>query len=104
MNSYCLKFLHTWYIIAKCFRGVVQLFNAVRRQQKLVEDKLSEVGPSERKQAKVMEKLSKSDFLDILKGSESKQKKDKNVPKTDDSVSVSESFKNKSVLGAIVMY
>ncbi|XP_041353525.1 RRP15-like protein [Gigantopelta aegis] len=49
-------------------RGVVQLFNAVQRQQKLLGDKLVEAGASVRKQDKVMESMTKGKFLDLLKG------------------------------------
>ncbi|XP_062848207.1 RRP15-like protein [Trichomycterus rosablanca] len=50
-------------------RGVVQLFNAVRQHQKNVDDKMKEVGGSERKKAKVLSTISKKDFIDVLKGS-----------------------------------
>ncbi|KAK3092768.1 hypothetical protein FSP39_007028 [Pinctada imbricata] len=63
-------------------RGVVQLFNAVRRQQKIVEDKLIEAGQSEHKKAKVMETVTKGKFLDMLEEKEGikikKEKKSKN--------------------------
>ena len=49
-------------------RGVVQLFNAVRKQQKTVEDEVQMAG-SERKKEKVMEKVTKHQFLSMLKGS-----------------------------------
>ncbi|KAL5008806.1 hypothetical protein ScPMuIL_014387 [Solemya velum] len=48
-------------------RGVVQLFNAVRQQQKILDDKLSEVS-SERRKEKVVESMTKRKFMDILKG------------------------------------
>ena len=50
------------------FRGVVQLFNAVRKQQKDIDEKLSQVGSSIRKREKVMKSVSKGAFLDMLKG------------------------------------
>jgi len=49
-------------------RGVVHLFNAVKQQQKTIQSKLKEAGGSERKREKVMKSVSKSSFLDILKG------------------------------------
>ncbi|KAF7708760.1 RRP15-like protein [Silurus meridionalis] len=50
-------------------RGVVQLFNAVRQHQKNVDEKMKEVGGSERKKAKVLSSISKKDFIDVLRGS-----------------------------------
>ncbi|XP_078000975.1 RRP15-like protein [Glandiceps talaboti] len=49
-------------------RGVVQLFNAVKKQQKTLDKKLQQVGPSERKRGKVMASMTKGDFVDLLKG------------------------------------
>jgi hypothetical protein len=49
-------------------RGVVHLFNAVKQQQKTIENKLKDAGGSERKREKVMKSVSKSSFLDMLKG------------------------------------
>uniref|UniRef100_UPI0037E7DA88 RRP15-like protein n=1 Tax=Semicossyphus pulcher TaxID=241346 RepID=UPI0037E7DA88 len=51
-------------------RGVVQLFNAVRKHQKTVEEKVKEVGGSERKKAKLLSSVSKKDFIDVLRRSE----------------------------------
>ncbi|CAH1792663.1 unnamed protein product [Owenia fusiformis] len=53
-------------------RGVVQLFNAVRKQQKILDDKLEEVGSSVRKQEKAMKSVDKRTFIDVLKGTEVK--------------------------------
>ncbi|XP_073484471.1 RRP15-like protein [Aquarana catesbeiana] len=53
-------------------RGVVQLFNAVRTHQGKVNDKLKEAGGSERKRSKLMSSVSKKDFIDVLRGKESK--------------------------------
>uniref|UniRef100_A0A8C5DIY9 RRP15-like protein n=1 Tax=Gouania willdenowi TaxID=441366 RepID=A0A8C5DIY9_GOUWI len=52
-------------------RGVVQLFNAVRKHQKSVDDKLKEVGGSERKKAKILSSVSKRDFIGYLRGKDS---------------------------------
>jgi hypothetical protein len=49
-------------------RGVVQLFNAVNRQQKSLESQLNEAGASERKRDKVIRSLDKRAFIDILMG------------------------------------
>ncbi|XP_034554486.1 RRP15-like protein [Notolabrus celidotus] len=51
-------------------RGVVQLFNAVRKHQRTVEEKVKEVGGSERKKAKLLSSVSKKDFIDVLRSSE----------------------------------
>ncbi|XP_058503974.1 RRP15-like protein [Solea solea] len=51
-------------------RGVVQLFNAVKKHQKTVDDKLKEVGGSERKKAKILSSVSKRDFIDVLRRTE----------------------------------
>ncbi|KAK2815405.1 hypothetical protein Q5P01_025872 [Channa striata] len=51
-------------------RGVVQLFNAVRKHQKTMEDKVKEAGGSERKKAKILSSVSKKDFIDVLRRSE----------------------------------
>ena len=48
-------------------RGVVQLFNAVQKQQKSLKEKLAAVGPSVTKQDKVLKSVKKEDFLDVLK-------------------------------------
>ncbi|XP_030013070.1 RRP15-like protein isoform X1 [Sphaeramia orbicularis] len=51
-------------------RGVVQLFNAVRKHQKIVDEKVKEVGGSERKKAKILSSVSKKDFIDVLRRTE----------------------------------
>ena len=48
------------------YRGVVQLFNAVHKQQSLLEGKLAEAGPSERRREKAVQSLTKGRFLDML--------------------------------------
>ncbi|XP_046585020.1 RRP15-like protein [Haliotis rubra] len=58
------------------YRGVVQLFNAVRQQQKVLEEKLTEAGSSIKKSEKVMESMTKGKFLDLLKGSKPSLLKD----------------------------
>ncbi|XP_028676574.1 RRP15-like protein isoform X1 [Erpetoichthys calabaricus] len=49
-------------------RGVVQLFNAVRKHQKNVDEKLMEAGGSERKKAKMLSSVTKKDFINVLRG------------------------------------
>ncbi|XP_070822650.1 RRP15-like protein [Chaetodon trifascialis] len=51
-------------------RGVVQLFNAVRNHQKTIDDKVKEVGGSERKKAKFLSCVSKKDFINLLRKTE----------------------------------
>ncbi|XP_050988452.1 RRP15-like protein isoform X2 [Labeo rohita] len=51
-------------------RGVVQLFNAVKKHQKSVDDKIKEVGGSERKKSKILSSVTKKDFIDVLRGTE----------------------------------
>lgn len=48
-------------------KGVVQLFNAVHKQQMLLEGRLAEAGPSERRREKAVQSLTKGRFLDMLK-------------------------------------
>lgn len=47
-------------------KGLVQLFNAVRSQQKDLEEKLDEVGKPQYKRDKVLKNVSKKTFLDAL--------------------------------------
>ncbi|XP_069897582.1 RRP15-like protein [Dipodomys merriami] len=49
-------------------RGVVQLFNAVQKHQKNVDEKVKEAGGSIRKQAKLVSTVSKKDFISVLRG------------------------------------
>ncbi|XP_062394214.1 RRP15-like protein [Sardina pilchardus] len=51
-------------------RGVVQLFNAVRKHQKDVDEKVKEAGGSERKKSKILATVSKRDFINVLRGTE----------------------------------
>lgn len=53
-------------------RGVVELFNAVNKQQKEIEAKLDEAGGSERKKAKVLSTVNKGNFISLLKGNKKK--------------------------------
>uniref|UniRef100_K9IZG4 RRP15-like protein n=1 Tax=Desmodus rotundus TaxID=9430 RepID=K9IZG4_DESRO len=49
-------------------RGVVQLFNAVQKHQKNVDEKVKEAGGSMRKRAKLISTVSKKDFISVLRG------------------------------------
>ncbi|XP_063428943.1 RRP15-like protein [Mytilus trossulus] len=49
-------------------RGVVQLFNAVRKQQKILKEQLDDAGPTEAKKSRALGKMTKGKFLDLLKG------------------------------------
>jgi len=53
-------------------RGVVQLFNAVRDQQKTLKTSLNKAGLSTTKRDKVYKNLDKDAFLDVLSGKKSK--------------------------------
>ncbi|XP_011403174.1 PREDICTED: RRP15-like protein [Amphimedon queenslandica] len=48
-------------------RGVVQLFNAVNKQQKELQTQLEAVGSSEAKREKVLSSVDKTQFLEMLK-------------------------------------
>lgn len=63
----------------------MQLFNAVRQQQKEINKKLTQAGPLERKQEKVLRSIDKNSFLDILMGG-SKSIPVHNTPKPEDPV------------------
>lgn len=54
-------------------RGVVQLFNSVRMQQRDIDEKLKEAGPLERKRENVMKSIDKRAFLDVLMNKKSQQ-------------------------------
>ncbi|XP_026536250.1 RRP15-like protein [Notechis scutatus] len=54
-------------------RGVVQLFNAVRKHQTNVGEKIKEAGSSERKRAKLISSVSKRDFISVLRGMDGKE-------------------------------
>ncbi|XP_004391397.2 RRP15-like protein [Trichechus manatus latirostris] len=51
-------------------RGVVQLFNAVQKHQKNVDEKVKEAGGSIRKRAKLISTVSKKDFISVLRGTD----------------------------------
>ncbi|KAF5308153.1 hypothetical protein FQR65_LT06333 [Abscondita terminalis] len=49
-------------------RGVVQLFNAVKQQQKDIDSKLKDAGSLEVKRDKVLKGINKKEFLNVLMG------------------------------------
>lgn len=52
-------------------RGVVQLFNVVRSQQKDISKKLEEAGPLEGRKEKALKNIDRRAFLDLLMGEKS---------------------------------
>ncbi|XP_068127284.1 RRP15-like protein [Hyperolius riggenbachi] len=83
-------------------RGVVQLFNAVRTHQGKVSDKLKEAGGSERKRSKLMSSVSKRDFIDVLRGKESKSEQTEGRPSKKTSIG-SSGFHVMSGLGCVLV-
>lgn len=74
-------------------RGVVKLFNAVSKHQKEMESKLKSA-PTEAKKSKVVESMSKSAFLDMLKSSSDKtgtRTNEKQIEKTNDTTTTDNS-------------
>jgi len=64
-------------------KGVVQLFNAVKKQQKDIDTKLQDAGPLEVKRDKVLKSIDKREFLNVLMGDKSqsvKSQQNENVP------------------------
>lgn len=51
-------------------RGTVQLFNAVRKQQKELQEQLDEAGPLDHKKDAVLNNINKRKFLDVLMSGE----------------------------------
>ncbi|XP_029449044.1 RRP15-like protein [Rhinatrema bivittatum] len=62
-------------------RGVVQLFNAVRKHQSNIDEKIKEVGTSERKRTKLMSSVSKRDFISVLRGQDGRKTEQSTVEK-----------------------
>lgn len=52
-------------------KGVVQLFNSVKKQQQDIDSKIKEAGPLEAKKDKVLKNIDKRVFLDVLMGEKS---------------------------------
>lgn len=63
-------------------RGVVQLFNAVRDQQKDLKSQLNAVGQSTRKREQVYKSIDKEGFLDVLSGNKRNSGKTEQQPPT----------------------
>ncbi|XP_070591392.1 RRP15-like protein [Erythrolamprus reginae] len=66
-------------------RGVVQLFNAVRKHQTNVDEKIKEAGGSERKRAKLISSVSKRDFISVLRGMDGKEMEENPARKSSNS-------------------
>ncbi|XP_037352192.1 RRP15-like protein [Talpa occidentalis] len=62
-------------------RGVVQLFNAVQKHQKNVDEKVKEAGGSVRKRAKLISTVSKKDFISVLRGMDGEKSSPGKSPK-----------------------
>ncbi|KAE8747279.1 hypothetical protein FOCC_FOCC005923 [Frankliniella occidentalis] len=60
-------------------KGVVQLFNAVREQQKDISSKLKEANGSIRKEEKILKSIDKRAFLDVLMGKAQSERVEDNV-------------------------
>ncbi|KAB0804352.1 hypothetical protein PPYR_01322 [Photinus pyralis] len=58
-------------------KGVVQLFNAVKKQQKDIDSKLKDAGSLEVKKDKVLKNINKKEFLNVLMGGQQNVKKGK---------------------------
>ncbi|XP_063226280.1 RRP15-like protein [Bacillus rossius redtenbacheri] len=67
-------------------KGVVQLFNVVRQQQKTVDVQLKEAGGLFRKEEQAIKSLDKKSFLDMLMGSNAKSEVVDDTPKRKDPV------------------
>ncbi len=52
----------------------MQLFNAVKKHQKTVDERIKEVGGSERKKSKILSSVTKKDFIDVLRGADGAHK------------------------------
>lgn len=49
-------------------KGVVQLFNAIRTQQKDLDEQIKDAGPLDHKKDAVLQNINKKKFLDVLMG------------------------------------
>lgn len=70
-------------------KGVVQLFNAVRTQQREINEKLMEAGPLEVKKDKVLKSVDKRSFLNVLMG-EKPSRKEGNLSRREENLSEKE--------------
>ncbi|XP_073819427.1 RRP15-like protein [Musca autumnalis] len=81
-------------------KGVVQLFNAVRMQQRDLQHQLEEAGPLDSRREAVLKNIDKRKFLDVLMGgkrakSEAVDNPVKNEVKNEDDSSSDEEYDNK---------
>lgn len=74
-------------------RGVIQLFNAVSKHQKETKDKIKKEGKSEFKKDAILKSVTKGDFIDLLKDTNTvnkrvdKEKEKRKEKKTEESTS-----------------
>ncbi|KAG8518184.1 RRP15-like protein [Galemys pyrenaicus] len=71
-------------------RGVVQLFNAVQKHQKNVDEKVKAAGGSVRKRAKLISTVSKKDFISVLRGMDGEKSSPGKNPKAKQSTEEAE--------------
>ena len=78
-------------------KGVVQLFNAVREQQKSIKTQLNVAGGSVRKREKIYQNMDRQSFLNVLTNQKSVQKKavDTNISVTQTPNSLDTKFSSK---------
>lgn len=65
-------------------RGVVQLFNAVRQQQSIINSAVNKPGVTEVKKDKLLKTVDKKAFIDVLMGKKNKgnlEEMQENIPK-----------------------
>lgn len=79
-------------------KGVVQLFNAVKMQQKDIKKKLQEAGPLEVRKEKVLQSIDKRAFLDVLMGEKSQPVEEPTVNKTEIATNTAQKQSTWSVL------
>lgn len=72
-------------------KGVVQLFNAVRMQQKDISAKVIEAGPLEARRENALKSIDKKNFLNLLMG-----RKSESVKNVNDNVTVTNSISDSS--------
>lgn len=65
-------------------KGVVQLFNAVRTQQRDLVDRLEKAGPLDHKRDAVLNNINKRQFLDVLMGGKRAKSENVDNPVKDD--------------------
>ena len=82
-------------------KGVVQLFNAVRQQQKDINSKLKEAKGSFRKEEKILKSLDKRTFLDTLMGNATSERVE-NLVRTKEEPDVKEEYHDKPATWSVL--